>query len=78
MDLLETLSELLECQYLSDLSHAVANAEQKEQILHLSEQNYSLETYQEAARYITGKSDLCCKTAAEAKMAIIEHLSGRV
>ena len=75
MDLLDWLSELLQCQYLSDLPHVSANAAQREKILTLPEAEYSLEEYNKAVRTKVLDNDAAFETVQAAKEAIVEHLS---
>ena len=73
MGLLEHLTNLLGCQYLSDLPMAANTPKQADQILSLSEEQFTVQDFREAAQYITrSKEDFL--TAALAKEAIVRHL----
>ncbi len=73
MDLIEKIARSMECQYQSDLHYVTAAPYQVNRINRLSETDFTLEEYNEAAEYILQR-DVKFSSAAEAKQAIIEYL----
>ncbi len=73
MDLIEKIARSMECQYQSDLHYVTAAPYQINRVDRLSETDFTLEEYNEAAEYILQR-DVKFLSAAEAKQAIIEYL----
>ena len=73
VDILEYLSDKLDCEYLSDLHHTCVFPRQVQFILEIPPGCFSLEDYRKALYYITGKkSD--CTDIPRAKQCLIDAL----
>ena len=73
MELLEQLTNILECGYISNLRYQRQLTEKQEKLLKaLDERAYSLDEWLDAVKYITGNCDLIV-TQKEGKRAILAY-----
>lgn len=73
MEFIGYLSDLLHCQYLSDLHYITITQQQADKILSCPEERFPLKDYNEAAHYILDSTENF-STIIEAKQAIIQRL----
>ncbi len=72
--LLDDLSDMLHCAFLSDLKYVRITQKQAERIMEIENQRYPLEEFNEAATYLFNKP---CRfeCAEDAKKAIVGRLT---
>ncbi|HIZ54645.1 MAG TPA: hypothetical protein H9671_00360 [Firmicutes bacterium] len=73
MDLLESISSILHCQYMSDLHYIKITHGQADQLRQLEDNHFTLSDCQDAVCYICG-DDVPCTSFQEAKQVIIQQL----
>lgn len=76
MTLLDYLTEIAGCEYLSDLHHVKIDEEEAEKILSLSKNCFPEKDYEDAVSYLLGKSIAKNRNVDELKKLIIQKLKG--
>lgn len=76
-DLLEYLSDVLHCVYLSDLHYVIVSPEQADALLSLPDEKFSLSEYQHALDYLLGSKQPDLPDLPTARRALVEALERR-